>query len=113
MGGFPKTTYGSEQQTFNTYSVERNPVGSKMVIEDGRTFRFANCGGAAAVSARVFQALVPSANGLAEAAADGAAGATSITGIGSTGAGFAIDLFNDGYIVIDEEAQLDPIHQID
>ena len=112
MGGFPKTTYGSEQQTFNTYSVERNPVGSKMVIEDGRTFRFANCGGAAAVSARVFQSLVPSVNGLAETAADGAAGATSITGIGSTGAGFAIDLFNDGYIVIDEEAQLDPIHQI-
>ena len=112
MGGFPKTTYGSEQQTFNTFSVERNPVGSKMVIEDGRTFRFANCGGTAAVNGRVFQALVPSANGLTEAVDVVAAGALSLTGVGSTGAGFAANLFRDGYFVADDSAQLDPIHQI-
>lgn len=112
MGGFPKTTYGSEQQTFNTFSVERNPVGSKMVIEDGRTFRFANIGGTAAVNARVFQALVPSANGLTEAVDAIAAGQIDLTGVGSTSAGFAAGLFNDGYVVADDSAQLDPIHQI-
>ncbi len=112
MGGFPKHTYGSEELTFRTFSTETSPVGSKMVIEDGRTFRFANCGGTAAVSARVFQSIVPSANGLTEDLDTLEAGATSLTGVGATSAGFAVGLFNDGYAVIDEVAQLDPIHQI-
>ncbi len=113
MGGFPGVTYGSEELTFRTFNTETSPVGSKMVIEDGRTFRFAEIGGAAAaVSGRVFQALVPSANGLTEDLATIAAGALELTAVGATTGDFAADLFKDGYFVIDESAQLDPIHQI-
>lgn len=113
MGSFPKETYGSEELTFRTFSTETSPVGSKMTVEDGRTFRFANIGGTAAVSARVFQALVPSANGLTEAVATIEADAKRLTAVGATSANFAANLFKDGYVVVDEEAQLDPIHQIE
>ena len=38
---FPNIIHLSEEETFNTYTAERYPVGSKAVVEDGRIFRFA------------------------------------------------------------------------
>ncbi|KKK58690.1 hypothetical protein LCGC14_3041890, partial [marine sediment metagenome] len=96
-----------------TYSVERNPVGMKMIVEDGRTFRFCENGGVAAVSAMLFQSLVPVAATKGEAVANGiVAGATSLTAVISTGATQAEDLYNRGYVMVVEAAQLDPVHLI-
>ncbi len=113
MGGFPRVVYGSEQQSFETFTTETSPVGIQLTIEDGRTFRFANIGsGAAAVNARVFQQIVPTGNQLIEDLDTISAGATLITGVGASGSGFAKNLMDRGYMMIDDVAQLDPIHQI-
>ena len=112
MGGFPRVVYGSEQQSFETFTTETSPVGIQLTIEDGRTFRFANNGAAAAVNARVFQQIVPTTNQLVEDLDTISAKATLITGIGATNAGFAKNLMDRGYMMIDDVAQLDPIHQI-
>ncbi len=113
MGGFPKNTFGSEDEAHRTYSVERNPVGMKMIVEDGRTFRFCENGAVAAVAANMMQGLVPVTATKGEAVANGiVAGATDLTAVISTGATQAVDLYNRGYVVVVEAAQLDPIHLI-
>ncbi len=112
MGSFPRVVYGSEQQSFETFTTETSPVGIQLAIEDGRTFRFVNNGAAAAVNARVFQQIVPTTNQLVEDLDTISAKATLITGIGATGTGFAKSLMDRGYMMIDDVAQLDPIHQI-
>jgi hypothetical protein len=112
MGGFPKNTFGSEDEAHRTYSVERNPVGMKMIVEDGRTFRFCENGGVAAVSAMLFQSLVPVTATKGEAVGTIAAGETDLLAVISTGATQAEDLYNRGYVMVVEAAQLDPVHLI-
>lgn len=112
MGGFPKNTYGSEDEAHRTYSTERNPVGMKMVVEDGRTFRFCENGAVAAIAARMMQGLVPVVATKGENVATIAAGALELTAVISSGATQAEDLYNRGYVVSADVAQLDPIHLI-
>ena len=112
MGGFPKNTFGSEDEAHRTYSVERNPVGMKMIVEDGRTFRFCENGAVAATAANMMQGLVPVIATKGEAVGTIAAGEIDLVNVISTGATQAEDIFNRGYVVIVEAAQLDPVHQI-
>jgi len=112
MGGFPKNTFGSEDEAHRTYSVERNPVGMKMIVEDGRTFRFCENGAVAAVAANMMQGLVPVAATKGEAVGTIAAGEVDILAVISTGATQAEDLYNRGYLTGASVAQLDPVHLI-
>lgn len=112
MGGFPKNTFGSEDEAHRTYSVERNPVGMKMIVEDGRTFRFCENGSADAVSAMLFQSFVPVTDTKGEAVGIIAAGEVDMLEVGATASDQAEDLHNRGYFSVVEAAQLDPIHLI-
>ncbi len=112
MGGFPKNTFGSEDEAHRTYSVERNPVGMKMIVEDGRTFRFCENGSGAAVAAMLFQSLVPTTATKGEAIGIIAAGEVDMLASGATGTAQAENLHNRGYFMVVEAAQLDPVHQI-
>lgn len=112
MGGFPKNTFGSEDEAHRTYAVERNPVGMKMIVEDGRTFRFCENGATAAVAADLMQSEVPVTATKGEAVGTIAAGEVDLLAVISTGATQAEDLFNRGYIMVVEAAQLDPVHLI-
>ncbi len=107
---------GNETESYRTTTAangEQTPsVGAKMVIEDGRTFRWAENGGVAAVNARIFMSIAPVAAHLDEAVATMAAGATVLTAVGSTGVNPAADLFKNGYLFVTEVAQLDPVHRI-
>ena len=112
MGGFPKNTFGSEDEAHRTYSTERNPVGMKMIVEDGRTFRFCENGAVAAVAARMMQGLLPVVATKGEAVGTTSAGALEVLNVISSGATQAEDLYNRGYLTGANVAQLDPIHLI-
>jgi len=113
---FPRVMNGNETESYRTTTAadgEGTPsVGTKMVIEDGRTFRWVENGGVAAVNARVFMSIAPSANFRDEAVDTLAAGVTVLTGVGATGSNPAADLFKNGYLFVTEIAQLDPVHRI-
>jgi hypothetical protein len=111
--GFPRLVNGNETESYRTQSTENTPsVGTKMVIEDGRTFRWAENGGVAAVNARVFMSIAPAGGHLDEAVGTIAAGETIITGVVATALNPAADLFKNGYLFVTAITQLDPVHRI-
>ncbi len=103
---FPNIIYGVEAEAFNSYTREGPPVGHKMVIEDGRTFRFAEAAGSALVVGSLNQGAVPSANFETEAIGTHAAGVTVLTEVGASTGNGAIGLFKYGWIWTDDTTQL-------
>ncbi len=110
---YPRIQNGSELDTYNTYTSETTPfVGQKMVIEDGRTFRFVEAAGTALINGRTTQSSVPLAGAIDEAVDTMAAGVRTLTGVVSTGINPAKDLFKGGYVHVLTPAQLGPIMRI-
>ncbi len=96
---YPNIVYGHEEEIFNSYTREGPMVGTKMMVEDGRLFRFAENGSAALVIGNLNQGEVPHAtNFLDEDLATLAAGVTVLTGVDSTGANMAISALVNGYV---------------
>lgn len=109
---FPNIVHGSEEEIVNTYTAERYPLGTKMIVEDGRVFRFAENGAIALVVSKMNQSEAPSANFLDEAVATLAAGVTVLTGVGSTTGNGAASLFKNGYVYSCTATNLNPIMRI-
>ncbi len=96
---FPRRVHGTENEAFNSYTVEGPPVGSLMVVEDGRTFRFSECGASTAlVVANLNQGEVPSADFADELAAAAAAGDTVLTDVGATTGSMAVNALKEGFV---------------
>ena len=111
--GFPRILNGTELDTHGTDSSETTPlVGQKMVIEDGRTFRYTEAGGTALINGRTTQSIATAASSINEAIDTLAVGATVLTGVGATGANPAADLYKGGYVQVITPANLGPIMQI-
>lgn len=111
--GFPRILNGSEKDTYLTFSSETTPlVGQKMVIEDGRTFRFTEAAGTALINARTTQSSVPVAGTKDEDLDTLAAGTRVLTGVAATGINPAADLFKGGYVHILTATQLGPVMAI-
>src|SRR3990167_7249429 len=110
--GFPNIVHGSEELTLITYTTEKLPLGSKMVVEDGRTYRFAEAGGTTLERDECTQGEAPSANFLDEAVATLAAGVTVLTGVGSTTGNGAASLFKNGYIWSSTATNANPLYRI-
>jgi hypothetical protein len=96
--GFPNVIYGSEERIFDDLTTERVPVGSKMVIEDGRIFRFTEAANAALVVNNMNEGAVPSTDTIDEAVGTISAGARVLTAVNSTSSSPAIDLMKFGYV---------------
>ena len=100
---FPTDIYGAEGEQWETYSDQRHVLGTRLVLQDGRTFRFVENGGTLLVTGNVIQAEAPGANFDELAIAAAAAGAESVTvTLGSTAA--AVDLFAEGYLFVEDDA---------
>jgi hypothetical protein len=99
---------GSEEETFNTYSTERDgvPIGARMMLADGREYRYTHVGATALVVGSLNQGVVHTTNYSAEAVGTMAAGVTTLTGVGSTGADGEIDQFKFGYAYTDNATTL-------
>lgn len=104
--GFPNTINGSEERIFDDLVNEDVPVGSKMVLADGRLFRFSENAGTALVVGSVNQGAVPSTNTTTEVIDTLAAGVTILTGVGATAGAQAPDLLKYGYIYTDNAVTL-------
>lgn len=113
--GTPRVVQGDERLAYTAGSTAEvvAPLGTKLVIEDGRCFRMTQCDTSTAiVNARLVASPGPSANFRDEAVGIIAAGARVLTAVGATTGGAVADLFRGGYMTVQEIAQLDPIHRI-
>jgi hypothetical protein len=109
---FPNTVWGSEEESFKTTSTKRVPLGTKMVGEDGRIYRYVENGGVAMVVSEMQQSPVPSANFLVENVDTMAAGASVLTTVDSTTGDGAANLFEDGYVLSQTAGDLNPLYRI-
>ena len=56
---YPTVIYGPEGEQFNNYDSKRWPLGTRMVLQDGRKYVFAKAGGTALATGKVQQSEVP------------------------------------------------------
>jgi hypothetical protein len=101
---FPTDIYGAEGEQWNTYSDQRHVLGTRLILQDGRTFRFVENGGVLMVAGNIIQAEAPGANFDELAVASAAAiGAETVTvTLGSSAA--TVDLFAEGYLFVEDDA---------
>lgn len=59
---FPGMIWGDEGEQFRSYTERRWPLGTQMMLDDGRTYRFGFTGSGAATAGLLFQSEVPDAN---------------------------------------------------
>lgn len=100
---FPNFISGPEGAQFKTTTNKRFPFGTKLMLQDGREFRYAEIGGTNIATARLCQAEVPGANfdELAVAAAAVGARAVSVTNGATT---IADGLFDEGFLNVEDDA---------
>ena len=110
---FPTIIHGSEPEVFNSYATERAGVmiGSKLILPDGRNFRYTHAGGVSLVVGSLNQAVVHLADFSGEAVASASAGDRRLTGVGATTTSLAIDDLKHGYVYTDNTTAL-PMMQI-
>ena len=111
---YPMLYHGGEDEVFHSYATERDGVmiGGKLMLPDGRIFRYTHCGATTAlVVGSLNQAVVHTTNYSGEAVGTMAAGVTVITGVDATGALGAADQFKFGYVYTDNAITL-PMMQI-
>ena len=109
---FPNIVFGSEGELWHNSAAETVPVGTLMIIEDGRHFRF--CEVAAAVTTVVgglLQAEVHTTDQSGEVIDTLTAGTVSLTGVGSTSSAATVNTYINGYIYTDNATTL-PMHRI-
>lgn len=95
---------GPDGEQFNTYTTKRWPLGTALLMQDGRLYRFFENGGTALAAGRLIQSEVPGANfdelALPAAVSVGAR-AFNITNGATT---IAADLFAEGYLNVEDDA---------
>jgi hypothetical protein len=111
---FPNIVHGTEAETLASDTLQRVPVGTKLVIEDGRAFRYCkNNSSNAMIGGNVQVGAIPEvAKYSAQAIATMAAGATVLTAVGATTTNLAIDELVNGYCWTEELAQLGPAMRV-
>ena len=109
---YPYIVQGSELESFNTYTREGPPVGTKMVAEDGRFYRFAQSA-AVSVLGSLYQAAVWDLAKYGDQALGSAAvGATKLTGVGATTTNMNASKLKYGYVWIDSAAYAGPAMRV-
>lgn len=102
---FPNFLCGPEGEQFNSYADERVPLGTALVCQDGRLYRFGKVGaGAAAVVGNLYQSPVPGAN-YDELALPAAVAVGSRTVVVTNGAtAITEDQFKGGFLNVEDDA---------
>lgn len=119
MTDMPGIIHGSEHVSFKvrteTQGVGSTDIGSKMVVEDGRTYRWSKVGVGPTVVSHLWQAELINIAVQGDQAIDTLTASNNVftlTGIGSTTDDFAADVLKDGYVFIDSVANLNPAWRI-
>jgi len=101
---FPVIARGTEKEAYQLYTAERYPVGTQLIAEDGRIWRFAENGGVALLAGVLCQGTVsdPAFADIKDETIDTmAAGETVMTGCDVTTNAVAADLLKYGYLQLD------------
>jgi hypothetical protein len=111
--GFPNIVYGHESDTFADDDTQGVPVGTKLIIEDGRAYRYAKADSTALVAALLNSGPIPEVAKYGDQPVGTiAVGATSITGVGSATTDMGIDQLVNGYCWSEQTTQLGPAQRI-
>ena len=107
---FPNTVHGDEEESLTARTTQNVPIGQKMVIEDGRIYRYClNNSSTAIIVANLQQGAIPEVAKYGNQAVDTmAAGVTTLTGVGATTTNLAANELIDGYCWSEQPAQLGP-----
>lgn len=103
---FPNILYGIEGEQHNSYTDQRWPLGTLMVLQDGRRYRFARNGAGAATAGLLFQGEVPDANFDTQAVPSSSVNTAGKRTLRATLSANAItkDLWKEGYAVTEAAA---------
>lgn len=105
---FPGVIHGQEGEQFNSYTTQRWPLGTMLLLQDGRRFRFGKNGAGAATAGLLFQSEVPDGNfdTLAVPAATSTTGTAGTRKVKITlpAASVAKNLWAEGYLVTEAAA---------
>ncbi len=109
----PNVIHGSEKSAYDVRTSAQGqsgtPIGTQMVVEDGRVFRYAKSGVGPTVVGALQQGEVWVVGEFGDQAVDTlAAGVFVFTGVGSTTTSLAVDELKDGFVWIDSAANLNP-----
>lgn len=118
----PNIIHGSEALSFavrtSALGQGATAIGAKMVVEDGRSYRFTHVGVGPTVVGHLWQAELVDIAKLGDETvgtvtqADINLGTTVFPSVGSTTDGYAADVLKGGYVIIDSAANLNPLYQI-
>ena len=100
---YPTLIYGPEGEQFNNYDARRWPLGTRMVLQDGRRYVFCEAGGSALATGKVQQSEVPDDDHDTLAVLSGAQNARVINFTNGSDA-IEADLYADGSIVTEAVA---------
>ena len=118
----PNIIHGSEDLTFavrtSTTGQGATAIGAKMIVEDGRSYRFTHVGVGPTIVGHLWQAELVDIAKLGDETvgtvtqAQITSGTTTFPSVGSTTDGYAADVLKGGYVIIDSAANLNPLYQI-
>lgn len=103
---FPNVLFGNEGEQHNSYTDQRWPLGTLMLLQDGRHYRFAKNGAGAATAGFLFQSEVPDGNFDTQAVPSSTVNAAGNRTIRATLSANAIikNLWAEGYAVTEAAA---------
>ncbi len=107
---FPNVIHGSEEESLTARTTQDVPIGKKMVIEDGRAYRYClNNSSTAIIVANMQQGAIPEVAKYGDQPVGTmAAGVTQLTGVGAATTNLAASELIDGYCWSEQPAQLGP-----
>lgn len=103
---FPNIVHGSEGDLWHNSADEDVPVGTLMITEDGRKFRFTEMFTSASAVGKLYQQEVHLADQSGEAIGTLGAGVYSLTGVGSSTSAVVLNELVNGYIYTDNAVTL-------
>lgn len=109
---YPTVVFGTYGQEKETYTTRILPLGTELILNDGRRFRFALNGASAGAQGKVAQQGALTANhvGLSVAAAASVGDTTVQVTLGATA--LTEDQYRDGYLVIEDAAGQGAVYSI-
>lgn len=101
---FPNVLFGTEGEQYSTYTTKRWPLGTKMVLQDGREYRFGKAGGSNLAVGKLDVATANGANFDELAIPSAVAAGTRTFSITNGATTIAADDFEDGYVNVEDDA---------
>ena len=102
---FPTVIYGSIKDRLNTTVAQVSPLGTRLILPDGRVFRYAKAGGTNLSIGQVMQEAVVTTGHTKDLAVAAAApiGSSSVIVTNSTTA-ITANMYAEGYLFVNDEA---------